>query len=363
MIVRLFLPLLTAGLLAAQIKSIGQGPLKGSAQAVVVTSRHLAHTAQFVGNDPAAVLSQADQALRQAGSSLSRAVKLNIVVAGADVTAKVEQVLAERYPDASKAPAVSLVAGSLPGAGAAFAVDVVAITARTAKRNPQVAVLPAGPRAYISGQSANGTLEKATRETLDKLKANLAFLGLSLSDVIQVKSFVDPIASVPDVRRSIDEYFGPQPPPQVFVEWTSKGRIEIELIAAIPSKATPASLIEHLWPPEEKPSPVFCRMVRLASPTTIYTSGLFGSEGPADKQIRDIFASLDAILRQTSGDLRHLAKATYYVADDEASRKLNDIRPEFYDPKHPPAASKAGVKATGLPGRTVTLDIIAVPVR
>ena len=363
MIVRVFLSVISLGLLSAQIKSIGQGELKGSAQAVVVTGAHLAHTAQFVGTDTASVLRQVDQALQKAGSSLDKAVKLNIVVADESVTAKVEQALAKRYPTASKAPAASLVAGALPGQGATLAIDAIGVTSRTTKRNSQVAVLPSGPRAYISGQSANGTLEKATRETLDKLKTNLEFLGLSLSDVIQVKSFVDPVASVPQVRRWIDEYFGPQPPPQVFVEWTSKGRIEIELIAAMPSKAVPSEGVEHLWPPDEKPSPVFCRMVRLSSPTTIYTSGLFGAEGSADKQIRDIFRSLDTILRETSGDLRHLAKATYYVADDEASRKLNEIRPAFYDPKHPPAASKAGVKATGRTRRTVTLDIIAVPVR
>lgn len=363
MIVRLFLPVLTAGLLAAQTKSFGQGELKGSAQAVVITGAHLAHTAQFFGTDPASVLRQVDQALRKAGSSIDKAVKLNIVVADESVTAKVEQALAKRYPAASRAPAASLVAGSLPAAGATLAIDAIGLASRTEKRNSQVAVLPSGPRAYISGQSANGTLERATRETLDKLKANLEFLGLSLNDVVQVKSFVDPIESVPEVRRWIDGYFGPQPPPQVFVQWTSKGRIEIEVIATIPSTPAPAAPVDHLWPPDEKPSPVFCRMVRLASPTTIYTSGLFGTEGPADKQIRDIFRSLDTILRETSGDLRHLAKATYYVADDEASRKLNEIRPEFYDPKHPPAASKAGVKATGRARRTVTLDMIAVPVR
>lgn len=361
MIVRFFVPVLTVGLLTAQTQSIGNGELKGSAQAVVVTGAHLAHTAQFVGTDPRSALKQVDQALRKAGSSLDKAVKLNIVVIDESVAAKVEQALAQQFPNPAKAPAVSLVAGSLHGAGLTMAVDAIGVTRRTGKRNSQVAVLPAGPRAYISGQSATGALQGATRETLDKLKANLAFLSLSLADVVQVKSFVDPITSVPQVRHWIDEYFGPHPPPQVFVEWTSKGRIEIELIATMPSRAAFAAPIEHLWPPDEKPSPVFCRMVRTASPTTIYTSGLFGPEGPADKQIRNIFDSLDKILRTTSSDLRHLAKATYYVADDEASRKLNEIRPDLYDPKHPPAASKAGVKATGRARRTVTLDIIAVP--
>jgi enamine deaminase RidA (YjgF/YER057c/UK114 family) len=69
------------------------------------------------------------------------------------------------------------------------------------------------------------------------------------------------------------------------------------------------------------------------------------------------------VLAAGGSDLLHLAKATYYVADDVTSRKLNEVRPEYYDPKHPPAASKAGVRGTGKQNRTVTLDMIAVPLR
>ena len=69
------------------------------------------------------------------------------------------------------------------------------------------------------------------------------------------------------------------------------------------------------------------------------------------------------MLEKTGSDFRHLAKATYYVADDEASRKLGELRPKFYDPRRPPAASKAVVPGVGLAGKTVTLDMIAVAPR
>ena len=105
------------------------------------------------------------------------------------------------------------------------------------------------------------------------------------------------------------------------------------------------------WPPDEKESPVFCRMTRVSSPASIYISGLFGEPGAdAELQIRSIFAELKSALSATGGDLLHLVKATYYVATDAASRKLNEIRPEFYHPKHPPAASKAPVRGTGKEG-------------
>ena len=53
-------------------------------------------------------------------------------------------------------------------------------------------------------------------------------------------------------------------------------------------------------------------------------------------------------------------KATYYITDEDASRALNELRPKYYDPARPPAASKATVAGVDPAGRNVTLDMIAV---
>ena len=58
--------------------------------------------------------------------------------------------------------------------------------------------------------------------------------------------------------------------------------------------------------------------------------------------------------------VKFLVKAPYYVSADEPSRQLNAQRPRYYDPKRPPAASKATVAGTGRKGRGITLDMIAV---
>jgi enamine deaminase RidA (YjgF/YER057c/UK114 family) len=65
-------------------------------------------------------------------------------------------------------------------------------------------------------------------------------------------------------------------------------------------------------------------------------------------------------LESSGSDFEHLVKATYYVSDDLAGNKLNDIRPQFFNPLRPPAASKAKVRGVGVPDKTVTLDMIAV---
>jgi enamine deaminase RidA (YjgF/YER057c/UK114 family) len=69
---------------------------------------------------------------------------------------------------------------------------------------------------------------------------------------------------------------------------------------------------------------------------------------------------LQQVLAAAGSDMSHLAKATYYVSEDNAAHALDKVRPEFLDPSRPPAASKVMVHGVGQPGRTVTMDMIAV---
>ncbi|MCY2967387.1 MAG: Rid family hydrolase, partial [Planctomycetota bacterium] len=94
----------------------------------------------------------------------------------------------------------------------------------------------------------------------------------------------------------------------------------------------------------------------------IFVSGLYGkSSNAGTEEVTEIFSGLEQTLKQAGSNLRHLAKATYFVSTEDASAKLNELRPKYYDPQRPPAASKAAVIGTGMPGKTLTLDMIAVP--
>jgi enamine deaminase RidA (YjgF/YER057c/UK114 family) len=94
----------------------------------------------------------------------------------------------------------------------------------------------------------------------------------------------------------------------------------------------------------------------------IYFSGLYATgAGDGAAQVGSIFDQLGKLLPQAGSDFRHLAKATYYVSDDDASNQLNAIRPKYYDPARPPAASKAPVAGVGARDRAITIDMIAVP--
>ena len=374
---------------AADVRHVGSNPDTGGSQAVVVTGSALAHTAQFfpvdgggklVGKGNASaqieqVLENVDAALREAGSGLDKAVRLNVSVRGPEVTAAVKRAIAKRFPTAK--PTVAPVAGAFHNADILVAIDAIAPTPRDpdsivllrastlsgATGTNHVAILPKGPRVYISGRAAReGDLAQATWATMEQIKATLEFLGLGLEDVVHVKSFAQPIGDRAKSEEQIVKFFGGNAPPMVFVEWTSRNPVEIEVIAR--TGGTSENAIGYSTPTGERASPVFSRIARLDHPSTIYTSGLYGrAGGNGSEQIHDIYASLMGILQRTGSDLDHLAKATYYPSDNDPSTKLNEIRPEYYDPKRPPAASKALVAGTGVQGRTLTLDIIAVPTK
>jgi enamine deaminase RidA (YjgF/YER057c/UK114 family) len=67
------------------------------------------------------------------------------------------------------------------------------------------------------------------------------------------------------------------------------------------------------------------------------------------------------VLFEAGSSFRHLVKATYYLADANGRQSLGDIRPTYYDPTRPPAASALNVTSLGRPGSLVMLDMIAVP--
>ena len=125
-------------------------------------------------------------------------------------------------------------------------------------------------------------------------------------------------------------------PPVVFVEWLAAAPVEIELIAQLPLSDKPAQSVEYYNPPEVRPSPTFSRVALVRSERQIYISGLFArAGGPRRAQARDVFDQLKAILDQTGSDMRHLAKATYYVCDDDAARGIDRVRHRFFDPQRP----------------------------
>jgi enamine deaminase RidA (YjgF/YER057c/UK114 family) len=396
---RLFLALLISGSLSAfaqtkespMIKQIQPSVITGSSKAVVVDNAPLAHTAQLLplnkngkvigkGN----ISKQVDQvfknivfALKLADSDVDKIVKINIYISRNEFKPEIEKQLGSKFKKGIK-PAVSFVTGDLANQEADIAIDVIAVSNLSSDKvryfhSPatygnslaaHVAVLPAAGVTYVSGQADKGDLTEATRGTIKQLEATIKHLGIAKEQVIQIKCFVQPMSDISIVEKEFARFFeGQTVPPMVFVNWISQNPvIEIELIAASPaSTSKPDEQLSFITPPGMTASPVYSKVTQINHGKKIYISGIYGNTiNDAGKQTAEIFQSLKEILSESGSDFAHLAKATYYVSDNTASVALNDIRPGFYDPKRPPAASKAMVKGVGINGMSINIDMIGV---
>lgn len=375
--------LLTATAAAAgPVTYLGADEATGGSAAAIVADIPLVHTGQFTDAD--AKRTAAEQADRVLGDVLAAVkvaagdpalvIRLNVGVGSADVVGPVREMIHKRFP-AGKRPAVTFVVGKLPAPDALVAMDAVApATGRPddVKRvgssglkpvgGAAAAILPAGRRVFVSGQAEKGASPaEATRNTLASLRATLKWLGRTDADVVQCRAFLSPMSAAADVLKEFDAHFGAGGPPVALVEWQSSLPIEIELVAAAPAEK-PGPAVEFLAPPGMTTPTIYSRVARVASDRFIYTAGLTSAKaGTGEEQVADTFERLRGILKEAGGDFKHLAKATYFVADEDASGALNRLRPRYYDPKRPPAASKALVAGVGVKDRTLVLDMIAVP--
>jgi enamine deaminase RidA (YjgF/YER057c/UK114 family) len=355
-----------------------------------VEDRSLAHTSQQFPLDRGRVagaqdaLAQAEQtldnlavALRQAHSGLERTIRINAYVTDGRHIPALHKALARRFPGPHQ-PALTIVESALPVPGAVIAMDAVAVSDSTPPTGAvnlfragelggsplaaHVAVLPPGRKVFVSGQAEKGPLTEATTKTLQSLEATLTYLKLTRAQVVQVKCFLQPMSDIAAVERGIRAFFPGGPvPPVVFVEWTSTAPIEIELIAAGGPSQPGEPAMEFITPPPFQASPVYAKVVRVNRGSLLYTSGMHGPAfADATTQVREAFVKLRQLVVEAGGDMQHLAKATYYVTTDEVSRKLGELRPDYYDPQRPPAASKSAARGVGIEGCQFMMDMIGV---
>ncbi|NNE92113.1 MAG: RidA family protein [Verrucomicrobiales bacterium] len=304
-------------------------------------------------------------------ATLGDVAKLNLYVSNPNpaMQKSIRTQMARHWPNAAKQPALTIIPSALPGGGELAGDAVIAIAdggeTGVTRFERDAAVLPASRDAvFVSGRAASGELAVATAGTMTQLFDVLNLLGAGKKDVVQVKAFIKPMTGWETVEAEIEKSFGEiGPPPVVYVEWTSGSRAtEIELIAAAPKVENPEGPISYFTPPADKPSPVFSRVARVHGDEIIYISGMTGPKvDTADAEIHSLFGELKRVSQAAGSDLRHFAKATYYVSKDGVSKSLNALRPEYYDPKRPPAASKVQVHSTGVPDRGMLIDMIAVP--
>ena len=352
---------------------------------VLVSDTDLVHSTQLTARGTGDLPSQTREVtaalqalLSQAGSGWGNIVKINVYAASDEDAVSVASILDGQFELHCK-PSVACVSTPLRHPGSRVAMDVIATVPKSADRSNTLSAgfLRSGPRVYISGQAekGDGTVADATRKTMESLGRTLDFLQIEKSNVVQVKCFLNPMSSVSDAEREIAAWFsspknqntgdaaGASPGcPTAFVEWQSTLPVEIEMVVSAPGLGTGPSL-EVRTPPGMTTPAVYSRLTIVRHPTSIYIGGLYPALPTASPsiQLRSLFSRLKQCLDVTGSDWMHLVKATYYVSDDALSKEHNVVRPDYFSPRRPPAASKANVRGVGLPGHGISMDFIVVP--
>jgi len=269
-------------------------------------------------------------------------------------------------------PAFTLAVSPLTKTNARVAIDAVATSSRRPDKvevlDSAAAILPAGGKVFISGQVVRGTdLASGANLTMGGLFRSLTHLGLSKTDVVQVKAFIQPFSDHAAAAREIAASFAGGPvPPIVIMEWVSDIFTEIELVAAADALPLAANHgIVYTTLPWLTPSPRFSHVGQVAAGTPLIFIGAFHGDDTADPrtQMKTLFERLGSVLFEAGSSYRNLAKATYYLQHADTRTLLGDIRAVYYDPTRAPAASALGVKSLGRPGRAAAVDLIAVPIK
>ncbi len=385
----------SVGLAQISLERFGHQPDLGGPLAVRIDGGDLLHTSQLfpLGTDgrvsTGGVEEQLEALARQlrgliesSGGDWRNLVRLNFLAA----TPEAAEAIRERFrrmPVDVPRPSLTLALSPLTDPRALVAVDAVlaiGATGGTPSAEPPHAERfgggwgaawrrqPAGGVVYVSGQAeaGDGSLSGATAATLASLGETLGWLGLDSEQVVAVRCFLSPIADRVEVERQLALFFSARALPVVsHVEWISSLPIEIELVVSASGQSPPAGgageRLQMLTPPGMSASPIFSRVTWLDRGPLIYTSSLIAERTDASgvAEVESAFGQLEQIIAEAGGDLKHLAKATYFVAGDPVSSQLNLLRPRYYDPSRPPAASKAMVAGIGVADRCLAVDFIA----
>ncbi|QDU81208.1 Endoribonuclease L-PSP [Polystyrenella longa] len=275
-------------------------------------------------------------------------------------------------------PVMTLVVSPLPHPEALVGAEIIFATENQYKevtylptflKEHRLTVLPRGRAIYISGQleKGDGTIETA-RLTMEGLHKTLEHIGLDASHVVSIRTFLDPMSKVGEVDEVVNSFYtGDMKPSITHMEWKTTDSIEIEMVVFAPDDvriegADSKQSVQHFWLPWLTVSPVYCRWTLVNSPDRIYIDDILAQNTAThEEEIHEIFGKMKEILTATGSDFNHLAKATYYTTNAEVSKPFGQIRPEYYDPEHPPAASLARVQGIDGKSNSIAIDMIAAP--
>ena len=342
---------------------------RGSSRAVVVQGVPLVHTRQLLPEDRNGkmvegsvdkqidqLLANIDAVLTDSGSSMSKLIRLNVYALSPATITRFQEVLAKKL-DPSVRPAMTTILTAMPHPGALVAADALAAgsdkgpgvvrqrcqTVGGDKDYADAAVYAARRRGLFLGPAGRRRAHDDGRHQVDDHADEDArsVEALACRRGCKLKVFCKPASAADDVMRELKKFFpGQMVPPVLFIEWLTTIPVEIEMVARLPQDKKPAGSLVHYNPPDCVSFPSFSRIALVYTDRQIYIGGLFG-QGASKEEGENLFAKLGEVLSKAGSDPLHMAKASYYVTDDNSAR--------FFD-KAPLEVPRSSVSACGLQG-------------
>jgi enamine deaminase RidA (YjgF/YER057c/UK114 family) len=112
----------------------------------------------------------------------------------------------------------------------------------------------------------------------------------------------------------------------------------------------------------------YSNTVEVRGGRTLYVSGQVSVDaegklvGPGDlkAQTKQVFANIDARLKEAGASFKNVVKLNYYVADANDIQSIRDARDAYVDREHPPASSLVVVKRLVREEYLIEVDAVAV---
>jgi enamine deaminase RidA (YjgF/YER057c/UK114 family) len=112
----------------------------------------------------------------------------------------------------------------------------------------------------------------------------------------------------------------------------------------------------------------YSNIVEVRGGRTLYISGQLSVDaegklvGPGDlkAQAKQVFANIDARLKEAGASLKNVVKLNYYVTDTNDIQSIRDARDAYVDREHPPASSLVVVKRLVREEYLIEVDAVAV---
>ncbi|MCG8601874.1 MAG: RidA family protein [Verrucomicrobiales bacterium] len=338
--------------------------------AVRAVRNDLAFTRQILAQESGDGAAMVEELRRIAGlcdASLKNVVRLNVYI-GREVPElrSTAEALIEEFRVEGNTPAVSIIPGKLPR-GALLGIDAVLVLKSRSDEisfvGRDAGIAPARKGiVFASGRVAKAkTYAESIPEMHKLVMGDTEHLGVSEDDIVAVRAFINDFANWEKAEAEIASIFGERTPPVVFLEWEREDTIEVEYIFATPASTTDEPVIHH-FPNTPKASPSFSRGSVVHSKEIIFMGAMFGEPGDPEKEVVSLLDTVVKNAEEAGSDVDHLAKTTYFVNDSEVDKAAGPVRPKYYHPDTPPAASKIRREHVGLPGHHISMDMIAVPV-